>query len=130
VSSSATSRRTSASSRNKRARSRPLAAAAPVFAALGDGTRLGLVRRLADEGPLSITQLTADTGVTRQAVTRHLDVLHDAGLVRGTKIGREHVWQLEAARLELASRSLDQISGWWADKLNALKAKLESETRK
>ena len=113
-----------------RTRARRLAVVAPVFAALGDETRLRLVRRLAAEGRLSITQLTADTGVTRQAVTRHLDVLHDAGLVRGTKIGREHVWQLEAARLELASRSLDQISGWWAEKLNALKAKLESEARK
>jgi DNA-binding transcriptional ArsR family regulator len=69
--------------------------------------------------------LTADTGVTRQAVTRHLDVLRDAGLVRGTKIGREHLWQLEAARLELARRSLDQLSGWWDEKLAALKAALE-----
>jgi DNA-binding transcriptional ArsR family regulator len=104
-----------------------LADTAPIFAALGDETRLGLVTRLARGDTLSIAQLTEETPVTRQAVTRHLEVLAEAGLVRGTRRGREHLWQLEPARLALARRSLDQISAWWDEKLAGLKASLERE---
>jgi DNA-binding transcriptional ArsR family regulator len=103
----------------------PLAVTAPIFAALGDETRLGLVARLAAEDGLSIAQLTAHTRVTRQAVTRHLEVLEEAGLVRGERRGREHLWRLERARVALARRSLDQISGWWDEKLSVLRATVE-----
>src|SRR6266581_9681810 len=102
-----------------------LADTAPIFAALGDETRLGLVAYLARGDTLSIAQLTARTLVTRQAVTRHLEVLAEAGLVRGTRRGREHLWQLEPKRIELARRSLDEISRWWDKKLAALKAGIE-----
>ena len=104
-----------------------MADTAPIFAALGDETRLGLVARLARADTLSIAQLTEKTPVTRQAVTRHLEVLEEAGLVRGTRRGREHLWQLEPARLALAQRSLAQISSWWDEKLAALKEKVETE---
>ena len=100
-------------------------ATAPIFAALGDETRLGLVARLAAEDGLSIAQLTENTRLTRQAVTRHLEVLASTGIVRGTWRGREHLWRLEPARLALARRSLDQISSWWDEKLLALKASVE-----
>jgi len=103
----------------------PWADTAPIFAALGDETRLGLVARLANGDTLSIAQLTESTFVTRQAVTRHLEVLEEAGLVRGTRRGREHLWRLEPARLALAQRSLEQISGWWDEKLAALKQSVE-----
>ena len=66
---------------------KPALDAAPVFAALGDETRLGLVARLSEGDRVSITRLTEGTDVTRQAVTRHLEVLEDAGLVRGTRRG-------------------------------------------
>src|SRR6266542_343416 len=98
---------------------------APIFAALGDETRLGLVAHLATGDTFSIAQLTENTFVTRQAVTRHLEVLAQAGLVRGTRRGREHLWQFEPARLALAQRSLEQISSWWDEKLAALKEKVE-----
>ena len=68
------------------------AEAAPVFAALGDATRLRLVARLSDDGPLSIARLSDDAAVTRQAITKHLHALADAGLVRGTRRGRERIW--------------------------------------
>ena len=103
----------------------PAVEAAPIFAALGDETRLGLVARLSAGAPMSITRLTAGTDFTRQAITRHLEVLEDAGLVRGTRLGRERLWELEPKRIELARRSLEQISRWWDDKLAALKAKVE-----
>ena len=96
-----------------------------MFAALGDQTRLGLVARLSAGEPLSITRLTEGTDLTRQAVTRHLEVLSDAGLVRSSRHGRERLWELERARIELARRSLDQISGWWDERLAALKASVE-----
>jgi DNA-binding transcriptional ArsR family regulator len=62
--------------------------AVPVFAALGDATRLSLLGRLSADGPLSITRLSEGTGVTRQAITRHLYALGDAGLVRHARRGR------------------------------------------
>lgn len=65
--------------------------AAPVFAALGDETRLGLVARLGSEGPLSITRLTERAGVSRQAITKHLCALSDAGLVKSRRRGRERI---------------------------------------
>ncbi len=108
-------------------RKAPLADTAPIFAALGDETRLGLVAHLATGDAFSIAQLTENTFVTRQAVTRHLEVLAQAGLVRGTRRGREHLWQFEPARLALAQRSLEQISSWWDEKLAALKEKVETE---
>ncbi len=115
----------SADRHRRRPRQLALDAAAPVLAALGDETRLALVARLATERELSIAELTAHTRITRQAVTKHLQVLEAAGLVRGERIGRRHVWRFEAARLALARRSLDQISSWWDDKLAALKARVE-----
>lgn len=104
---------------------RDLSASAPVFAALGDELRLRLVARLCNEGPLSITRLTEGAHVTRQAVTKHLHVLEDAGLVHGTRDGRENVWTLEPRRLEQARRHLDLISKQWDDALDRLKAFVE-----
>jgi DNA-binding transcriptional ArsR family regulator len=101
--------------------------AVPIFAALGDETRLGLVARLSSGEPMSITQLTVGTDVTRQAITRHLEVLSDAGLVRSARRGREHLFALEPARIALARRSLDQISRWWDEKLAGLKTSLEAD---
>lgn len=96
-----------------------------MFAALGDETRLRLVSRLCEQGPLSIAKLTAGSDVTRQAITKHLGVLADAGLVRGTREGRERVWELEPRRLEAARRCLDLISVQWDDALGRLKALVE-----
>jgi len=99
---------------------------APVFAALGDETRLRLVAVLCVGGAVSIAQLTATTDVTRQAVTRHLQVLADAGLVRDVKVGRERLWQFEPLQLEEARHSLDLIAQQWEQALGRLKRTLES----
>jgi DNA-binding transcriptional ArsR family regulator len=100
-------------------------ASAPVFAALGDETRLRLVARLGTEGPLSIARLTRGTDVTRQAVTKHLQVLAGAGLARGTRQGRERLWQLDPAPLAEARRYLDLVSEQWDAALLRLKAAVE-----
>lgn len=99
--------------------------AAPLFAALGDETRLGLMSRLSREGPLSISHLAGGQGITRQAITKHLRVLEAAGLVRGTPRGRERIWQLEHRRLAEARRHLDLISAQWDATLDRLKRFVE-----
>jgi DNA-binding transcriptional ArsR family regulator len=103
-----------------------LTEAAPVFAALGDTTRLAVVARLCTEGPLSIVRLSDESGVTRQAITKHLHVLADAGLVRYRRSGRERIWELEPKRLEKARRCLDQISDQWDVAVGRLKAFVEA----
>jgi len=99
---------------------------APVFAALGDATRLKLVARLGADGPLSITDLTSGSKVTRQAIAKHLTVLADAGLVQGERRGRERIWQLEPARLADAGRYLDRISKEWDGALDRLRKFVET----
>jgi len=110
---------------SSRAAAAAFTAAAPVFAALGDQTRLRLVARLGTEGPLSITRLTAGTDVSRQAVTKHLLVLADAGLARSVPQGRERLWQLQPEPLDEVRRSLDLISQRWDTSLARLKAAVE-----
>lgn len=96
-------------------------ASAPLFAALGDATRLDLVSRLAAGEPLSIVRLTEGSRVTRQAITKHLRVLAEAGLVRAVRHGRESLFELEPSRVEDARRSLDLISAQWDRRLERLK---------
>src|SRR6184192_1759914 len=100
--------------------------AAPLFAALGDATRLRLLGRLSAGGPLSITRLSEGTGVTRQAITRHLYALGDAGLVRNARRGRERVWALDLKRLEKAKQCLDHIAAQWDAAADRLKAFVEN----
>lgn len=113
-------------SRSRSAAALKVSDAVPVFAALGDATRLRLVGRLSVEGPLSITTLSEGTGVTRQAISRHLYTLGEAGLVRNARRGREQIWELEPRRLEKAKRYLDQISAQWDDAASRLKAFVEA----
>jgi DNA-binding transcriptional ArsR family regulator len=102
---------------------------ATTFAALGDETRLRLVERLGGrvsgptggDGAMSITKLTAEFKVSRQAITKHLHVMQSAGLVRNTRRGRESVWQLERQRLAEARHYLGQISKQWDDALGRLR---------
>ena len=111
--------------RASRAAAAALEQTAPVFAALGDQTRLRLVARLGREGPLSIARLTDGSDVTRQAVSKHLRVLADAGVARGVRRGRERLWRLEPASLEEARRSLERISQRWDEVLDRLKSAME-----
>jgi DNA-binding transcriptional ArsR family regulator len=103
------------------------AVVARVFAALGDPTRLRLVGMLCAGGALSIAQLTASTDVTRQGVTKHLQVLAQAGIVRDVKSGRERLWQLEPAQIGEARRALEAIGREWDMALAKLKAFAEAD---
>ncbi len=98
---------------------------APIFAALGDETRLRLIAVLCTGGAMSIAQLTSGTEITRQAVTKHLHVLADAGLVHDIKVGRERLWEFEPTHLEAARCSLELIAQQWDHALNKLKMAVE-----
>ena len=100
---------------------------APIFAALGDETRLRLIAVLCAGGAMSIARLTSGTEITRQAVTKHLQVLADAGLVHDIKVGRERLWQFEPAQLEEARRSLELIGQQWDRALGKLKMVVERD---
>ena len=97
----------------------------PVFAALGDKTRLSLLTRLTREPPCSIARLTKGSRLTRQAITKHLRVLQGAGLVRGVRCGREMRFDLEPEPLDEARRTLDEISRQWDVALGKLKRFVE-----
>jgi DNA-binding transcriptional ArsR family regulator len=110
-----------------RMRTSGAAKAAPIFAALGDETRLRIVARMCGEGPLSIMRLAAGATVSRQAITKHLHALEDAGLARSSRVGRERIWELRTRRLSAATRYLDQISRHWDAALDRLRALVEKE---
>jgi DNA-binding transcriptional ArsR family regulator len=74
---------------------------------------------------MSISRLTAGSGISRQGVTKHLRVLEGAGLVRGSRKGKESLWRLERRRLEEAQRSLDLISKQWDVSLAKLRMFVE-----
>ena len=98
---------------------------ASLFAALGDETRLSVLARLSRGEPQSISRLTAGTKLTRQAVTKHLRVLADAGVVRSLRSGRESLFELKPRPLEEARDYLDEVSRHWDDALARLKAHVE-----
>jgi DNA-binding transcriptional ArsR family regulator len=98
---------------------------ASVFAALGDETRLSVLTRLANGRAQSISRLTAGTNLTRQAVTKHLRVLEDAGVVRGLRVGRESQFALEPKAIDDVRDYLERVSKQWDDALARLKSLVE-----
>lgn len=96
-----------------------------VFAALADETRLTLLLRLGEGPLLSITRLTEGSTISRQAVTKHLRILEDAGLVRGERRGREKLFQVDPNSLAEARDALDAISRQWDQALTRLRAFVE-----
>jgi len=103
-------------------------AAAPLFAALGDDTRLKLVLRLCSRGPQSITRLSEGSDVSRQAITKHLHMLGRAGLVQAKREGREQIWEIQPKRLSDAQRYLELISNRWDDAIERLRLMVEEDT--
>lgn len=101
--------------------------AAPVFAALGDGTRLGLVLTLGERGPLTASRLAAERPMTRQAIEKHLAILGAAGLVRSERHGRERLWRVEPAALADTGTLLRQASERWDAALQRLRAHVEGD---
>jgi DNA-binding transcriptional ArsR family regulator len=98
---------------------------APVFAALGDVTRLSLVAKLCAGQPRSISQLTEGSHLTRQAITKHLRVLERAEIVRSVRAGRESLFEFDPEPMEEIKKYLDSVSEQWDHALSRLKAFVE-----
>jgi DNA-binding transcriptional ArsR family regulator len=98
---------------------------APIFAALGDETRLSLVSKLSGGEPHSISRLTEGTQLTRQAVTKHLNVLKDAHIVRSVKAGRESLYELDPAPIREVRDYMDLVSERWDHALARLRKLVE-----
>jgi DNA-binding transcriptional ArsR family regulator len=111
-----------------RSESKALAASrsqAPIFAALGDETRLSLVKKLSAGERLSISQLAANSKITRQAVTKHLKILERVRIVRGIRAGRESLFELDPKPINQANAYLQSISEQWDEALASLKSFVE-----
>ncbi|MGH9698889.1 MAG: winged helix-turn-helix domain-containing protein [Candidatus Acidiferrales bacterium] len=100
-------------------------ARAPAFAALGDKTRLALVRKLSGGQPRSIAQLTKGSRLTRQAITKHLRVLERARIVRRRRAGRESLYAFDPQAMDAMKKYLDFVSAQWDHALSRLKSFVE-----
>src|SRR5262249_5079249 len=101
------------------------AAVAEVFFALGDGTRLAVVRKLSTGEALSATTLSDGAKITRQAIVKHLRVLEGAGLVTHEKRGREVLYALAPSRIDAARAYLDDVSASWDRAIERLRRMVE-----
>ena len=113
--------------RSRLAAARQLRQYAPIFAALGDERRLALLARLSDARPKSISHLTEGSTITRQAITKHLRVLEQAGLVRAETVGRECLYEFKPKVLEEAHDYLGRVSAQWDQALARLKTFVEQK---
>jgi len=102
--------------------------AVPVFAALGDATRLIIVSRLVDGQSHSIAELTNGLSLTRQGITKHLGILERAGIVKSRRVGRESRFSYLPKSIEYASSYLDSVCAQWDDALSRLKTFVESDS--
>jgi DNA-binding transcriptional ArsR family regulator len=98
---------------------------AAVFAALGAETRLALIEKLSTGTPQSISRLAEGSSLTRQAITKHLRVLEDAGVVRSVRIGRESLFEFRLEPLKELKLYLERVSEQWDEALGRLKAFVE-----
>jgi DNA-binding transcriptional ArsR family regulator len=114
------------SPRNRHPRAFKRQANAPVFAALGDPTRLALVAKLCRGQPYSISQLTEGSQLTRQAITKHLRILEGVGIVHSVRAGRESIYKFDPEPIEELKQYLDLVSKQWDEALNRLRAFVES----
>lgn len=105
--------------------SRKAAGTAPLFAALGDSTRLSLLSRLRDGRSRSIVDLSRGLNLSRQGVTKHLNVLKDAGVVKCRRRGREVHFRVEPSALDEARDYLDAVSRHWDQALARLRMRVE-----
>jgi len=95
-----------------------------VLGALGDPTRRAVLQAVAEAGPLTATELAGPTGISRQAVSKHLGVLEQAGLVRATRVGREARYEVVPGSLDPAVAWLDRVGTAWDRRLSSLRRHL------
>jgi DNA-binding transcriptional ArsR family regulator len=100
----------------------------PIFSALSDPNRRYVVEALAERGEATATELATELPVTRQAVSKHLNALEDAGLVEGTRAGREVRYRLTPGNLDAAVSWIERVGAQWDERLAALRRHLGDRT--
>jgi DNA-binding transcriptional ArsR family regulator len=96
-----------------------------IFAALSDGTRRDVLRSLSQDGPSTPTELAARLPVSRQAVSKHLEQLEEAGLVRASAEGRARRFRVTPAPLTDAMGWMVDVGAEWDERLEALRRHVE-----
>ena len=94
---------------------------------MGDETRLSLMGKLAGGSPQSIARLAEGSSLTRQAITKHLRVLENAGVARSVRVGRENLFELRPGLLKDLQSYLERVSSQWDDALGRLKSFVEEQ---
>ena len=100
-----------------------------LWSAVADPTRMRVLDVLLDRGEATATILAGELPVTRQAVAKHLAILDRAGLVEGSRRGREVLYSIRPQRLDAATRSMAQVAAHWDARLAAIKRVAESVAR-
>lgn len=95
-----------------------------IFDALADGTRRAVLRAVAEDGPLTATELAGRLPVTRQAVAKHLGTLQAAGLVTSERHGRDVRFRLDPAPLDDAVAWITAVGERWDRRLERLKSRI------
>jgi DNA-binding transcriptional ArsR family regulator len=103
---------------------------ANVFTAIADPTRRALLRRLADDGPRNVSELLAPFSISQPAVSKHLRILREAGLVRSRSQGRVRLYEIEATQLQQVHDWVTHFERFWDQKLDALGAYLDRQKQK
>lgn len=95
-----------------------------VFTAVADPTRRGILERLRHSGALSVRQIADPMAISRQAVTKHLDTLAGAGLIRVKRRGRERLHSLDPQPLRRLGSWLEPYAEFWDERLERLEQHL------
>lgn len=94
---------------------------AEIYKALGDSTRLEIVKRLAKGSPHTIGEISRNLGISRQGARKQLQVLVAANVVSLLPVGRETRVVLETSTLQIARRFIFRMENQWDERLEALK---------
>jgi DNA-binding transcriptional ArsR family regulator len=109
---------------------RPSSPEADVYFAIADATRRALLRRLANEGERTVSQLLKPFPISQPAISKHLRILRQAKLVRSRKAGRERLYAIEAGKLKEVHDWVSHFEKYWEVKLDALGSYLDKQQRK
>ncbi len=97
-----------------------------LWSAIGDPSRRRVLDLLVRGGEASASWLAGQVPFSRQAVSKHLAVLEEAGLISRRKQGREVLYQVDAARLDQATRAMAEFARQWDRRLDTIKRLAES----
>jgi DNA-binding transcriptional ArsR family regulator len=103
---------------------------ADVYAAIADPTRRALLLRLAEEGERNVSELLTPFSISQPAVSKHLRILREAGLVRSRREGRLRLYEIEAGKLRQVYDWVAHFERFWDRKLDALGDYLDKQKRK